>query len=226
MRTSYGVICYRRCETTPPGCLYLLVQRKDSISYVEFLRGKYDTCDDVYISKLLAGMTPQERDALISGRPFSQLWAGVWADRRRAPAGYQSAAAKFGQLRPRLPELLEHSSARAEPEWGFPKGGKRRDESASAAALREFSEETGVSAVRMSNTTIVDTFVGTDGNKYQHVFFLADTTDGLTDEGKYDTTEIGDVRWFSYDQALAKLARPGPLVRAAARVQPHTTMTS
>ena len=43
---------------------FLLIQRKDSISYVEFIRGKYNPYDDEYICKLLRGMTQNENNNL------------------------------------------------------------------------------------------------------------------------------------------------------------------
>ena len=37
--TSCGIIMYKRVNNT---FKYLMIQRKDSIGYIEFLRGKYD----------------------------------------------------------------------------------------------------------------------------------------------------------------------------------------
>jgi hypothetical protein len=42
---SYGVICYQMfydLDTNSIYPKYLMVQRKDSLNYVEFIRGKYD----------------------------------------------------------------------------------------------------------------------------------------------------------------------------------------
>jgi hypothetical protein len=43
---------------------FLLIQRKDSLSFVEFIRGKYNQYDTEYISKLLLGMTQDEQHRL------------------------------------------------------------------------------------------------------------------------------------------------------------------
>ena len=38
----------------------LMVRRKDSMSYMEFIRGKYETTDNEYIKKQLSNMTIEE----------------------------------------------------------------------------------------------------------------------------------------------------------------------
>ena len=66
--TSYGIIAVRYTDPslsqflfsnqiTPPlqndNIQFLLIQRKDSLAYIEFIRGKYNYQDDSYISNLL-----------------------------------------------------------------------------------------------------------------------------------------------------------------------------
>ena len=50
--TSCGNIIYRDDTEEPK---VLMIQRKDSLSYIEFLRGKYDINDSKYIVKLFNG---------------------------------------------------------------------------------------------------------------------------------------------------------------------------
>lgn len=76
---SYGIICYR---ITPDEdrIEYLLVQRKHSISYIEFLRGKYSLKPEnglPYINYLLFTMTKQERENLLF-HSFDELWRELW----------------------------------------------------------------------------------------------------------------------------------------------------
>ena len=52
---------------------FLLIQRKDSIAYVEFIRGKYNVYEEDYICKLLRGMTQKEQQQIIS-LTFDELW--------------------------------------------------------------------------------------------------------------------------------------------------------
>jgi hypothetical protein len=52
----------------------LLIQRRDSLGYVDLLRGKYSIHDAEYIKKQLSGMTDAERTKLAE-RDFDDLWA-------------------------------------------------------------------------------------------------------------------------------------------------------
>ena len=73
--TSYGIIAVKYPNNMNVSSLFskstinnrddslhfLLIQRKDSISYVEFIRGKYNPQDNEYICKLLRNMTQKEQ---------------------------------------------------------------------------------------------------------------------------------------------------------------------
>ena len=48
--TSFGIIAYKIFKHN---VFYLMVQRKDSLCYTEFIRGKYDVKNIKYIRKLL-----------------------------------------------------------------------------------------------------------------------------------------------------------------------------
>ncbi|KAG1667178.1 hypothetical protein FOA52_004173 [Chlamydomonas sp. UWO 241] len=54
-----------------------MVQRKDSFSFVEFMRGKYDIGNMQYIKKLYSTMTDRERKLLLT-QTFSWLWHDMW----------------------------------------------------------------------------------------------------------------------------------------------------
>ena len=52
--TSIGIIAFRIKDNKIE---YLLIRRKDSISFVDFLRGKYNLNNKYYILKLISRMT-------------------------------------------------------------------------------------------------------------------------------------------------------------------------
>ena len=68
--TSYGLICYRKYEDTYQ---IILIRRKDTIGYVEFLRGKYNVDNSNYIIKLLNLMTYKEKKRLLDVGNFDEL---------------------------------------------------------------------------------------------------------------------------------------------------------
>ena len=68
---SYGVILYRKNADKQRE--YLMIRRKHTLGYVEFLRGKYSTENVNYIIKLLSIMTLEERKNVLT-RDFDDLW--------------------------------------------------------------------------------------------------------------------------------------------------------
>ena len=54
-----------------------MIQRKDSISYVEFIRGKYSLEKSSYIFRLFSDMTHNEREK-IRLNDFKTLWDLLW----------------------------------------------------------------------------------------------------------------------------------------------------
>ena len=92
--TSYGIIAVRYMDDKYINSLYsknisidngndslqfLLIQRKDSLSFVEFIRGKYNPYDDEYLILLLQGMTQNEQNLILS-KTFDELWHFVWGE--------------------------------------------------------------------------------------------------------------------------------------------------
>lgn len=82
--TSYGIICFRMKATNSNSSVrpeYLMVQRKDSLGFVEFVRGKYDIDDRKYVGALLSNMTVSERRMLLeSDGNIDTLWSYLWRD--------------------------------------------------------------------------------------------------------------------------------------------------
>jgi len=153
----------------------LMVRRKDSMSYMEFIRGKYDLHDMEYIKRQLLNMTVQEQK-LITTEKFETLWSKLWGNGRdiNSPE-YEAALTKFNSLQ--LKKLvLECPSPFHEPEWGFPKGRRMRGESDVECAIREYTEETNIPRdaydIRQ-DLVFSETFVGTNNIKYKHIYFVA-----------------------------------------------------
>jgi len=79
---------------------YVMVQRKYSLCFVEFVRGKYDLRNRSYICSLLERMTKVERDRLMC-MSFQELWYGFWnTDSHRSHMKEMNHAAdKFNTVR-------------------------------------------------------------------------------------------------------------------------------
>lgn len=79
--TSFGVIIFRICPDNGQR-EYLMIRRKDTLGYVDFLRGKYQVREnDVnrqYILNMFKQMTKNEKER-IRTLPFDVLWNELWS---------------------------------------------------------------------------------------------------------------------------------------------------
>jgi 8-oxo-dGTP pyrophosphatase MutT (NUDIX family) len=151
----------------------LMIRRKDSMSFAEFMRGKYDPTDIPYLSTLVQNMTLKEQAALASDS-FEVLWRQLWGDDRTS-ADFLPSRDRFYQV-DRVGLMRNNLSEYTEPEWGFPKGRRMRGETDLACAVREFGEETNVprdAYVVLKNIILEETFTGLNAVQYKHIYFVA-----------------------------------------------------
>lgn len=152
----------------------LMVRRKDSMSYMEFIRGKYNISDTEYIKKQLSNMTIQEQTSLLE-QSFESLWTKLWGNTKdKDTIEYDIARDKFNSLDLKT-IISECKSIFKEPEWGFPKGRRIRGETDVQCAMREFWEETNIpnEAYTVSDIQFTESFIGTNGIQYKHIYFVA-----------------------------------------------------
>ena len=72
--TSIGVIAIRKNYNNTE---ILLIRRKDSLAFVDFMRGKYNLEDKQYLINLFDKMTIGERDFILNN-DFELLWNYLW----------------------------------------------------------------------------------------------------------------------------------------------------
>jgi 8-oxo-dGTP pyrophosphatase MutT (NUDIX family) len=150
----------------------LMIRRKDSMSFAEFMRGKYDPTDEPYLATLIKNMTLKEQSG-IACDSFETLWKQLWGDDRTS-SDYNPSREKFNQL-DRVRLMRENLSCYTEPEWGFPKGRRMRGETDMACAIREFGEETNIpreAYTVLKNIVFEETFTGLNNIRYRHVYFV------------------------------------------------------
>jgi 8-oxo-dGTP pyrophosphatase MutT (NUDIX family) len=248
--TSYGIIAFRINNTKwnqaralaisdsdnsgiPPNAVeFLMIQRRDSIGYVELLRAKYKLTDVEYICEQIAGTTAAERNTLQT-KSFFDLWTNLWGpmntpDNRQYKQEYDQAKFKFEALKTgylhndrwiSLNILIDDIPIEWNtPEWGFPKGRRNAFESDYSCAIREFTEETGLMASQLrifeNIQPIKETFLGNNNIHYSHVYYLAwipnSVTVRLQNENELMTREIGGIDWFSMDSAMNLIRKTNP----------------
>jgi 8-oxo-dGTP pyrophosphatase MutT (NUDIX family) len=196
---------------------YLLIQRKDSLGYIDILRAKYDTSDIKYISQQIHGMTRDEQMKLLN-EPFDSLWEKMWGPPTNGSNTYrhekEQSRIKLEALRTGTPSLAEIiktvGSSWETPEWGFPKGRRDVHETEYFCALRELSEETGISErdiIPIKNLEpLRETFFGSNHIQYCHKYYIMYMP--TEKEIVYDpndrimSREIGDIRWCSLEEGF------------------------
>jgi len=216
---SFGICAVKFIDTTPH---YLLIQRRDSLGYVEFLRGKYKLDNPDYIMLLLNGMTAEERQRLIMNG-FDKLWENLWNSQntRQYRNEYETAKRQFetlrttGDIKGKLLHayVLGATTEWPSPEWGFPKGRRSLGETELACAIREFTEETGLAKSILHICSGIDPYIeqyiGSNGITYKQVYFLAvcksDTEAAVQSGNKVMVREVGNIGWFTFEEALAHL---------------------
>jgi 8-oxo-dGTP pyrophosphatase MutT (NUDIX family) len=200
---------------------YLLIRRKDSLSFVEFLRGKYGVSDDEYITKIIRGMTQKEQEMILLGS-FDDLWLKLWGESspsRSHRNDYDISKKKYYQIFDKLESIIGMNPSKwMEPEWGFPKGRRNPHEMDINCAIREFQEETGLKRMDFSMiqnlNPISETFFGSNGVHYCHKYYIA-LCNNLVNvkmnlDNEFMASEIGEIKWCSLDEAILKI-RPDSL---------------
>jgi 8-oxo-dGTP pyrophosphatase MutT (NUDIX family) len=190
---------------------FLLVNRRNSLNYIDFIRGKYDIQDTNKINHMCSLMSKNEID-MIKNNDFNSLWYNLWlknAYKKKYLEEMNLSKIKFNHLRETnvLDNIIsEYNST----EWEIPKGRKNSNETNLQCAIREFKEETSLSN---KNYTVVscidpihDIFMGTNNKEYKHIFYTAILDEEEVDIN-YKNNEIQEIKWCKWSD-LNHLIRP------------------
>ena len=162
----------------------ILVQRKYTIGFIEFMRGKYDVNNKPYIIKLFNMMTFNEIQIIKDINEFDDIRhkTGLLKD-LFFNLEYDDAKRKFNILITHIDgnmitKLLLQSYVKwTSPEWGIPKGRKHNKESEIMCAIREFTEETGITAkdltIYRNIKPLEEIYTGINGIVYKHIYYIA-----------------------------------------------------
>ncbi len=211
--TSIGIIAYK---FENDNLKYLMICRKDTLGYIDFLRGRYSLNNIDYISRLIDIMTNDEKNKLLLEANFENLWNELWGSN----VGIQyrgeesSAKEKFIKLKKgytlnntviKLESLIADSkSSWVEPEWGFPKGRRNYQEKDLFCGLREWSEETGYNENSINIITNImpyeEIFIGSNYKCYKHKYYIGTIKDNNLPIDKFQKSEVSRVMWKTIDE--------------------------
>ena len=215
---SLGILLYKMDKGK---IKYLMVQRRDTLGFVEFMRGKYNLENEKYIYELFKIMTENERLNILSYE-FDILWENLWMNKnlKKFHNEYNNSKKKFNILKKGVVINNEtislniiHTNIEVlyqEPEWGFPKGRRNLKEGDLDCAKREFEEESGYRTseymIDYSIKPIEELFSGTNNIRYKHIYYVAKSIKNINlcinKDNFNQVTEISNIRWFSYEDSL------------------------
>lgn len=195
---------------------FLMIRRKDTLGYVDFMRGKYQLFNKQYIMNILSETTLQERENL--KKDFDYNWSELWGDlnlKQRYLNEENVSRDKFNALKDgvhslkieyNLESCLREVQTRwEEPEWGFPKGRREHKEKEVTTAIREFCEETGINEADINIINNIqpyeEIFNGSNFKSYKHKYYVALIKSPLT-LNNFQKSEVSAIEWKTYPEAI------------------------
>jgi 8-oxo-dGTP pyrophosphatase MutT (NUDIX family) len=191
---------------------FLLVNRRHSLNYIDFIRGKYNISDIKGINNMCSYMSSNEIN-MIKTHDFKKLWYDLWlknAFKKKYSDEMNLSNIKFNHLKQQgiLNNIkTEYNST----EWEIPKGRKNLNETNLNCAIREFKEETSLSIddynIISCLDPIHDVFIGTNNKSYRHIFYTSILNNNDYNININNNNEIEEVRWCKWSE-LNDLIRP------------------
>lgn len=186
---------------------FVIVERRHSLGYIEFVRGRYDIYNLSSVDKLIRQMTKEEVEKLKEG-DFDKIWESVWGfeiKSKREREEYIRSRERYYKLG--LKYKYDNSKCEySEKEIGIPKGRRELYESDIICSMREFEEETLIKEdeyIILENEIIKEEMTGTNGKRYVHKYYI-----GILKEEKVrevSTNEISGVRLMSLRECLEEI---------------------
>jgi 8-oxo-dGTP pyrophosphatase MutT (NUDIX family) len=202
-----------------------MIRRKNTLGYMDFMRGKFPSSNKKYIMNLINEMTLEEKADLLA-KPYAELFQALW----KTDLTDTFARDKFDELKGsgELAELVAASKTRwVEQEWGFPKGRRNNQESELSSALREYQEETGYDSSKLvlieNLVPYEEIFIGSNYKAYKHKYYVA--VGRPTKLANFQESEVSALAWFPFEEAVVKI-RPYDIERIALLKQVHTMIST
>lgn len=192
---------------------FLMIRRKKTLGYIEFMRGRYELNDLLHLTHLFEQMTTEEVNDILN-IDFDILWKDLWktnSDNKFYKSEFDLSKSKFLKFKSNnnMKKICNNLNLKYKtPEWGFPKGRRNYIEKNTDCAAREFMEETGLNTEDFilfdKISPLTEVFHGTNDILYKHIYYIAfckkNTEVCVNENNLIQYEEIGDIGWFSYDK--------------------------
>ena len=203
---------------------YLMIQRRNSLSIIEFIRGKYKIDDIEYLNDTFYLIPNNEKEDLLT-KTFDEVWKTIWnnsADNHVFMSEYKESKEKYDilkagteidvynlKIKMSLDSLIENNRSRYDDqEWGFPKGRRNLNETDIEAAFREFEEETNIKKGTVDQMNIHpfnELFMGSNKTRYKHKYYMGQIRKKIKLEISSDNNEVRNIQWFTAEQSFRKI---------------------
>ena len=213
--TSLGFIVYRIRDNNI--LEYLLIRRKNTLGFIDFMRGKYDINNKSYILNIINEITINEKKKLLNNN-FNELWKYLWGENvglqyrseeiiSKEKINLLKKGVKVKNKTYTLSSLIKESTTKwKEPEWGFPKGRRNHKEKDIQCALREFQEETGYSYKDLNIIEnllpLEEIFTGSNYKSYKHRYYLAQVNENIKPIDKFQESEVSCIEWKTINEII------------------------
>ena len=216
--TSYGVLLLTDIETVPK---IVMIQRKDSLCYIEIIRGKYNIYDTKKL-KLLLDRISQDELENIKKLEFDTLWKSLWLiddiNETKYMKEYNSSKSLYQMLKCdiEINEYLKNKTSDYKmSEWEFPKGKKNKNEKNYECAMRELEEETNIKSTDYelieNIMPIIENFTGENDIRYRNIYYIGicKNTDNIRIDKNniHQKNEIRDVKIVTKEMAKSLLRK-------------------
>ena len=220
---SYGIMLFKYEEDM---FKLLMVQRKDSIAYIEFIRGKYSISNTTKLFNLLENMTKNEFYNILNFE-FDYLWNKLWSSNidkssvKKFEKEYSSSFKKFNIIKSKSNSINIYDFMSVlnisynDTEWGIPKGRRNLNELDIEVANREFQEETNLTSndycILNAISPLRERFLGTNKLKYDHIYYIAVCYKDIKPVINYSNInqilEIKNIHWFNKINAIKHIRK-------------------
>ena len=201
-RLSYGIVLFNDKKEI------VMIERKDSISFIEFIRGKYKLEEPEYIQLLFNRMSVLEKVVLLNSS-FNNLWNNLWYN-QNSNKDYSKSFNKFKKVN--IKHFIDNSTKNyLYNEWEIPKGRRNMNETDLDCAIREFKEETNIPPNKykiIDHEPFMEEYIGSNNITYKNVYYVGKISDYdlIINKNNIDQiSEIKSIEWINKEEYYLKI---------------------
>lgn len=214
---SFGIILYYTDDKD--NTEIIMIERKDSLAFIEFIRGKYyNINNNDYIQLIIDRMSKEEKQKLLDNT-FDELWSNLWLNtdniNYKIKREYSKSKVLFNNLKKKKDFNLKYFIKKSTTnyinnEWELPKGRRENYENNKECAIREVYEETNIKYDMYSLldyiTPINEEYTGINNVRYKHNYYMGKMNQKvnihINKKNKNQCSEVKNIKWLNEEGCL------------------------